>query len=596
MSPRRKTLIAATAWVVWTAIPAVAADGWIRLETANFTLVSNADEPAVRKVGADLERLRDVIGQLTSARLDSPVPTILYLFRDDASYAPYKLRRQGRPVDAAGYLVPHEHGIYAALSGDPRYLPTPIVYRQYIHHLLHAGRSKLPLWFRYGVAELFSTFEADGGEAKIGLPVSGHLFWLQQMPPMPLTRLFAYESLPPGEEGQVFAIKSWVVVHYLLIGDAELRHQVPDYLRAIARGTSPAAAWRQAFAVEPAALDAELGVYARGHEFSYLKIPAAATADLTAEAYPLAEHEALFSLGDLLVHTAPERHADAAERFRRAVELAPEHGPSWGGLGYAAELAGDQEAARAHYRKAVTYSSDDPLLQYLYGESLLRALGDERPSDEEGMAELRRAREAMEQATRLRPDFAQAWVRLGYAYSLEPRPSPAEVEALETATRLLPSRTDVAFNLLLAYARAGERAQVEATRQRLDLLEADAATLDRAREVLLQLDFREATELMRQQRMDDAVAVFAYVQATTHDPALAARAAEYLDTAANASRHNRFVEPYNRAVRLLEAGDLAAAAAVIDELAATALPGRQADAVARLREWLEDLRAPASNE
>jgi tetratricopeptide (TPR) repeat protein len=197
----------------------------------------------------------------------------------------------------------------------------------------------------------------------------------------------------------------------------------------------------------------------------------------------------------------------------------------------------------------------------------------------------------MERATRLDPDFAQAWVRLGYAHSLEHRPSPAEVETLETAARLLPRRADVAFNLLLAYARAGDRGQAEATRQRLDLLQADAAILARAREIVLQLEFREGTELMRQDRLDDAVAVLAHVQASTRDPDLAERAAEYLGTAAKASRHNRFVEPYNRAVRLLEAGDLEAAVAAIEELAADARPGRQAEAVASLRERLAELRS-----
>ncbi|HEX9736277.1 MAG TPA: tetratricopeptide repeat protein [Thermoanaerobaculia bacterium] len=591
MSPRSKTLVAAAALAAWTAIPApVAGDnGWIRLETASFTLVSNADEAAVRRVGADLERLRDVIGQLTGARLDSPVPTILYLFRDDASYAPYRL--SGQPVDAPGYLVPHEHAVYGVLNGDPGHRATPIVYRQYILRLLNEGSSKLPLWLSYGAAELFSAFVVHEGQARIGLPISGHLFWLQQNPPMPVAALFARETLPAGKDFQSFTMRSWLLVHYLLIGNAELRQRVPEYLRVLARGTSPAAAWRQVFAVEPDALEAALVEYVKGDTFSYLPIPVTAAADLGAETYPLAEHETLFHLGDLLVHTAPERHADAAELFRRAVELTSEHGPSWGGLGYSSELVGDHEAARAHYEKAAAHSPDDPLLQYLYGESLLRALGGQRPSGEEATALLGRARDAMERATRLDPDFAQAWVRLGYAHSLEHRPSPAEVETLETAARLLPRRADVAFNLLLAYARAGDRGQAEATRQRLDLLQADAAILARAREIVLQLEFREGTELMRQDRLDDAVAVLAHVQASTRDPDLAERAAEYLGTAAKASRHNRFVEPYNRAVRLLEAGDLEAAVAAIEELAADARPGRQAEAVASLRERLAELRS-----
>ena len=39
-------------------------DDWIELRTANFTLYTHAGEQNTRRIAADLERLRDVLGQL----------------------------------------------------------------------------------------------------------------------------------------------------------------------------------------------------------------------------------------------------------------------------------------------------------------------------------------------------------------------------------------------------------------------------------------------------------------------------------------------------------------------------------------------------
>ena len=62
---------------------------WIELRTANFTLFSNAGEKTVRRVGADLERLRDALSQLVPGlALNSPSPTYIFVFKNEASFQP----------------------------------------------------------------------------------------------------------------------------------------------------------------------------------------------------------------------------------------------------------------------------------------------------------------------------------------------------------------------------------------------------------------------------------------------------------------------------------------------------------------------------
>src|SRR5215210_9195129 len=83
------------------------ADSWIRLETESFTLFSDAGEKATRKLATDLERLRATLAQLDlDLKLSSPSPTFLFVFRDGAALAPYRLVFEGKPVDVGGYFLP----------------------------------------------------------------------------------------------------------------------------------------------------------------------------------------------------------------------------------------------------------------------------------------------------------------------------------------------------------------------------------------------------------------------------------------------------------------------------------------------------------
>ena len=304
----------------------------------------------------------------------------------------------------------------------------------------------------------------------------------------------------------------------------------------------------------------------------------------------MAEHEVLFRLGDLLTHAVPERRTAAAEHFRRALDLEAGHGPSWAGLGYLAELAGAHEEAREHYEKAVTLPPDAFLAQYLYGESLLRALGDKRPESIEERALLGRAQDAFRRAVTLREDFGPAWARLGYSYGLEPGPSRAGVEALQTAMLLLPGDKSVNSNLLLAYARTGNREGVEAMRARLEALGADPPELERAREILLRMDLQKANELARQNKLDDAVALYVQIQAETSDPAVAQQATANLSMMVKAEQANDYIAAYNEAVHLLRAGDNVAVAGVIAELTAAAEPGWQREVLRVLRDKLVALQ------
>jgi hypothetical protein len=93
---------------------------------------------------------------------------------------------------------------------------------------------------------------------------------------------------------------------------------------------------------------------------------------------------------------------------------------------------------------------------------------------------------------------------------------------------MLPGRGDVAYNLLLGYARAGKRQQA------IDLVataEARGVSEERlapARQTLLQLDFQYAVALAREKKYDEAAVLLEKVQTEATNDSMRQQAADLL--------------------------------------------------------------------
>ena len=561
---------------------------WHEAASDHFVLRGDVAPAALEEGAADLERLRRVVSELArGGAVVSDRPTYVYLFSSDAAFAPY--RPPGSSDADAGYVLPGEEASYAATaSGEV----TRQVFRQYVHQLLHRELPDLPLWLRAGLAEYYSTFEADAEEARIGLPDETRLQWsgLTGEKGLPLATMLALDAAPETGDpvaDSLFETRSWLLTHYLMSGDTAHRRRIGDYVRRTAAGEDPVAAFRAAFGVEDfEAFEETLEEYRRGESFVFLRVPLAGGSGAAPEisARPLPEAEAALAQGELLLRLGPSRRDAAEARRRRAVALDDTLGPAWAGLAGIAAARGDATEALELYRRAAELAPDDFGVQLGLGQALLDALGGRRASDPASRQTVASAAAAFRRATELRPDSGEAWAGLGQAGVLAAEPDPAAVPALERAVERLPAeRTDVLFNLLLARARTGDGDGVdEAT---LALREAGAGEdlLARAREVRLQLTLQEAHALATAGKLDDAVALFAVVRAEATNPALAEQAATLLERVSRAEEHNRFAASSTEAVELFRAGDLEAAAARVEEMMRSATPGRQMDTLRQLR-------------
>lgn len=576
-------LVSATAAVPAQSLPR--RDDWIEVRTANFTLFGNAGERNIRRIGADLERLRDALGQISpGVALSSPAPTYIFVFKNAGSFQPYQRTYAGKPMESGGYFLSTQLANYMTMNGDPRGDERAIIYHEYLHYVLRNQYASLPLWLNEGLAEYYSTFQVDADEARIGLPIAEHVSWLRNHRPIPLASLFAVDETSPeyNEDSRrgAFYAESWALVHYLISGNAQRRQQASEYLRLAQAGVPAGQIFQQAFGADPATLERELRVYVQGYLFKYTRAPIRSEANLSMEARPMAWADVLYRLGALLSNLGSEHFASAEEHFRAALSEQPEHGPALAGLGYLAEETHHPQEARSWYEKAARLAPDDFLAQFLFARNLL-----ENP----GPDSLRQARAALVKAVRLRPDFGEAWARLGYTYQAEEALPPEAVQAFETAHRLLPSRMDVAHNLAVVYARAGETQKAEALIDNVLAPRAGSELVESAREALLDEEYIHAEELIGEEKLEEALPLLEGISAKTTRETRRAAMTMRLEEIRRAMRFNTFVSRYNEAVVLANRGDVQGAIAILEPLVQTEGESFQLD---QARLLLDRLKGP----
>jgi tetratricopeptide (TPR) repeat protein len=558
---------------------------WIELHTPSFVLFSDAGEKNARAVAARLERLRSVLGQLNPGlKLTTPNPTYVFVFRDTASLKPYRRIYNGQPVGVGGYFLTETEANWVAINGDPRGNETAIIQHELLHSILSNNYPSLPLWFNEGMAEVYSSFIASDREAKIGAPVPEHVIWLRRHGAMPLADLFAVRQASPdyneGVRRGAFYANAWALVHDLLVGNPALHDRAPAYFQEMAREHPAPDAFHRAFGLDDAALERELNSYVRKRIYVIQTLPVQPDEELHITKRDVPRAEALARLGNLLASLDPTLRPAADEHFRTALALDPEQPQALAGMGRLETLAGSAQQARPWLEKAARKAPDDFLIQYLYGAALLDATP--------GPQEIRQAKEAFARAVALQPEFGEAWARLAYAQAQDDALLPEAVRSFETAHRLLPTRLDIAYNLLLAAARSGRMDRAQEVLDRVIAVRGTPDDLLRAQTALLQEKRRGIEDLIGQGDLPQAAARLEELIAQAPTPDQKTALQSRLDEVRGAIDYNRFVDRYNEAMRLAGSDPKAAIAILEDLVATTKEPGQ----VAQAKRALESLRTP----
>jgi hypothetical protein len=117
--------------------PLGAKDAWLAVETPRLQIVSNAGESAAIEVAQKLERFVEALSSIVEIDPPGEVPLPVLAFKDDGSFAPFRPRANGAPLNVSGYFQRDEDESFAALSlhaaGDEQ--PLRAIFHEYTHAL-----------------------------------------------------------------------------------------------------------------------------------------------------------------------------------------------------------------------------------------------------------------------------------------------------------------------------------------------------------------------------------------------------------------------------------------------------------------------------
>ena len=426
-------------------------DNWRSVRTNNLFVIGNADAEKLRQVAAWLEFFHSSFARLVSRNvLNSSVPTTVIIFRDDASFTPFKPLYQGRPANIAGFFQPGEDVNYIAISLDPNDRnPYSTAFHEYVHLHLRDNVPNTPVWLNEGLAELYGSLQFSGNEALLGAPIAPYLHILRDHELLPLETLFSIGTNSPHYNEQdksgIFYGQSWALVHYLMLGDRGRQEQFKRFLQQVSRGEDAAKAIEDSFGLTLAKLDDDLRTYVRRGDFTAQRIasvddPQAYAAYTAMQRTSLTEGEANYYLGDLLLHIG--RDNDAERYFKQAIALDPGFLPANAALGLLYAYRHRYDEAKKYLQKA-SASPQTYMVHYLYAYVLSRegisADGTVSDYSAENAAAIR---EQLQLAIKLAPNHAPSHHLLAVVDYIRNERLDEALNAAQKAHQLAPANKD----------------------------------------------------------------------------------------------------------------------------------------------------------
>lgn len=456
-----------------------ARETWRSVRTNNLFVIGNADPEKLRQVAAWLEFFHSAFGRLVSRNvLESSVPTTVILFRDDASFLPFKPLYQGRPANITGYFQAGDDVNYIAISMDPRLRdPFRTAFHEYVHLHVKDNVPSAPLWLDEGLAEVYGSLQFSSGEALIGTPIGGYLRLLREQELLPLKTLFSIgtgsDHYNEDDKAGIFYGQSWALVHYLMLGDRGRQDQFKKFLQHVSRGDDTAKAIEDSFGMALPALEQEFRAYVRRGDFSPQRVtgldPQTYAAYTAMQRTSLSEGEANYYLGDLLSHIG--RSNDAERYFKQAIALEPGFLPAHASLGLMYATQRRYAEAKKHLEKAAS-STESHMTHYLYAYVLSRESVEQDGRIRDFPAETTAVmREQLLRAIKLAPDYAPAYYLLGLINLVKNERLDEALEMAQKARQLAPSRSG--YGLLLAQIHIS-RSDAQEARQILEPLTRDS--------------------------------------------------------------------------------------------------------------------------
>ncbi len=414
---------------------------WFKLLSTNFQLYGNGRQSEARKLLHELETFRHVVSRFLGLTNVQRRPALVYFFKDEDSFGPFKPRYNDQPAIISGFHSEDPLDYVLAFSRQNRDAATMrLLFHEYTHLLTSRQFRDAPLWVHEGVAEVFSSFEERDDRFDIGVALTNHAFFLQRHPPLPVRTLLAVtrDSKDYNEQARAgpFYASSWLLAHHLLFARRGFESNVvARYAAACSSTTNQLLAFQSAFDVPAMNLDGALQDYVRGGSYTVVRQSYPDLDVDRARPSPLSPGEWDYALGRLLQMS--QQNDAAKARLLAATERAPLDPRPLEALSLLAWRQGDRASLRSLSDRALANNSQSAFLHFLSAESLYENLLQRRAQSGAGFdpADLETGRQRCLRALELDPWLAPAHHLLA-VYSLAANPRAPALAAVHVQQAL----------------------------------------------------------------------------------------------------------------------------------------------------------------
>lgn len=544
---------------------------WITLRVDEFEIISNASPAATTEIAQDLVRMRAAVGQLTHLNVRSRLPTSVFIFANERSFAPYReLVFPRNSGNISGVFLGGENANFILLQAGSQNGVDRIIYHELTHYFVKNTIAGLPVWLNEGMAEYYSTFQTSGDDVHIGRPVAEHVMWLRNEQLIPLRELFAVDRdssiYNEGSRQGVFYAESWALLHYLMLGNEERRAQFSKLISLLDARKPMQEAFETAFGVSYARMEGELRAYVRRRAFNYTKY---SLGDMVITPVPKPEPMTygayVYALGHMLTHATPANAAIAEQFMTEALKANPANAAAHADMGRLHDIAGRTAEAEKAYQRAVQLGSTDPQIYLLYGSSIINRIAE---SDDDSISadDVLKARKQFERSAQLDPTLARAWAGIGATYAAGSEDPAPGIAALEKSLALAPGDQEAAFYLVQLYARSGRRAEATKLIETVIAPAGDRELLGRSREALLMADMRDVQSLADAGNLKEAAAIARSIIEKTTNPTLADHLRKMIASMESYDAAQSATTTLNDAVAKANGGQYAEALKIVDGL------------------------------
>ncbi len=247
------------------AMPA-AAEPWRMAETEHFRVFGQRSETKLSARAVLLEDFRGLLLTMTDGSdAAAAAPKLdIYLLDTIAQSVPF------------GKISPNIAGYYSASAGgivafaEETVLGEATLLHEYAHHFMLGGsRAAYPAWYVEGFAEYFMTSRFAPAHIDFGDASKNRVEWLVHGRWHPIDRMLARNfRARSSDETAMFYAQSWLLTHYLYRAP-EMKGRLVLYLKAVAAGADPVAAFRQHIDPNPRGFNGRLRGYLKSTKLTY---------------------------------------------------------------------------------------------------------------------------------------------------------------------------------------------------------------------------------------------------------------------------------------------------------------------------------------